>query len=496
MKRCCWLVVVIVCALGCERPSMVVGSKAFAESSILAEAVTQYALHEQISVEHRRGGPTPVMWKALLAGEIDLYPEYTGTITKEILDDVKIEDSAELRAALAERGVVMSPPLGFTNPYAIGMRAAKAEELGIRTLSDLQQHPTLKFAFSTEFLRRSDGWPGLQQCYRLPQQKVAVMEHGLAYKSVSGGEADATDVYLTDASIQRYDLRVLEDDLHYFPPYEGVLLYRSDLTERVPGVQKIVDQLAGAISTSEMQALNALVQIDRQRPSAAAAELLANEFELPPLVQSESFIGRLLRLSGEHLFLALTALIAGILVAVPLGVLAAKRKRLEHLILSTAEVLQTIPGLAMLVLLMPMVREIGLRGTGPAPVIIALFLYSLLPIIRNTFTGMRDIPHTLRESAEVLGLTPWAILWQVELPMASRMILAGIKTTAVMTVGFATLGGLIGAGGFGQPISEGLGLDDVWLMMEGAIPAAVLAIGVKFLFEIAERYVVPKGLRL
>ncbi len=495
MKRCSLIGLLLLLAVGCDRPDMIVGSKAFAESNILAEAVTQIAMHDGIDVEHRRGGPTPVMWKALLAGEIDLYPEYTGTIIKEILDDEQISSDDQLRAVLAERGVVMSPPLGFTNPYAIGMKEARAEELGIRKLSDLQQHPDLKLVFSTEFLRRSDGWPGLRQRYRLPQQRVGVMEHGLAYKSVDGSEADATDVYLTDASIVRYGFRVLEDDLHYFPPYEGVLLYRSDLPERVPGAQKIVDQLAGTISTEEMLHLNSLVQIDRQRPAVAAEVLLEEEYELPPL-EHNSFAGRMLRLAGQHLFLSLTALIAGIVVAVPLGVIAAKRKRLEHIILSTAEVLQTIPGLAMLVLLMPAVREIGLRGTGPAPVIIALFLYSLLPIIRNTFTGMRDIPNTLRESAAVLGLTPWAILWQVELPMASRMILAGIKTTAVMTVGFATLGGLIGAGGFGQPISEGLGLDDVWLMMEGAVPAAILAIAVKFLFEIAERFVVPKGLRV
>jgi osmoprotectant transport system permease protein len=258
----------------------------------------------------------------------------------------------------------------------------------------------------------------------------------------------------------------------------------------------VLNDLSGAISTEQMQPLNALVQIDRQRPAAPASSLLAKQFNLPPLVQSESFIGRMLRLAGEHLFLAMTALIAGILVAVPLGVVAAKRKRLEHVILSSAEIIQTIPGLAMLVILMPPVREIGLRGTGPAPVIIALFLYSLLPIIRNTFTGMRDIPTTLRESAAVLGLTPAAILWQIELPLASRMILAGIKTTAVMSVGYATLGGLIGAGGFGQPITEGLAADDVRLMMEGAIPAALLALLVKVLFEVVERFVVPRGLRV
>lgn len=476
---------------------LVIGSKAFPESAIVAEIVKQLAGNEGISVTHRAGvGPTQVVYKALLAGEIDLYPEYTGTIAKEILQDDTLRDDEAIRAALAQKGVIMSPGLGFTNPYAIGMREQRAEELGITKISDLRSHPDLAFAFSTEFTQRSDGWPSLRTVYDLPQTKINLMEHGLAYRAVQGGEVDATDVYLTDASIRRYKFRVLEDDLKHFPPYHGVLLYRADLVERVPQIEKLVSGIAGQISTEDIQKLNEAVQVDRRTPAAAAAQFLTEQWNIASSTKEEKLTGRLLRYTLQHLWLVVTSLLAGIAVAVPLGVLAAKRKKLEHVILSTAEVIQTIPGLALLVLLMPMVRSVGLRGTGPAPVIVALFLYSLLPIIRNTFTGMRDIPHTLRESAQVLGLTPWAALWQIELPMASRMILAGIKTTAVMTVGYATLGGLIGAGGYGQLISAGLAQDDVRLMMEGAIPAAILALVVKSLFEVAERFVVPQGLRI
>src|SRR5690606_5506911 len=131
-----------------------------------------------------------------------------------------------------------------------------------------------------------------------------------------------------------------------------------------------------------------------------AAMFLRDEFNLTTSHADEHLGRRIVRYGVQHLLLVMTALLAGIAVAVPLGVVAAKRKRLEHAILATAEVIQTIPGLALLALLMPLVREVGLRGTGPAPVIVALFLYSLLPIVRNTFTGIRDIPHTLRESAQ------------------------------------------------------------------------------------------------
>jgi osmoprotectant transport system permease protein len=139
---------------------------------------------------------------------------------------------------------------------------------------------------------------------------------------------------------------------------------------------------------------------------------------------------------------------------------------------------------------------IPLLGIGGRPAIVALFLYSLLPIVRNTYAGLNDIPSSLRESAEALGLTPFARLRLIELPMAARSILAGIKTAAVINVGTATLGALIGAGGYGQPILTGIRRDDVGMILEGAIPAAILALAVQGAFELAERFLVARGLRL
>jgi osmoprotectant transport system permease protein len=179
-----------------------------------------------------------------------------------------------------------------------------------------------------------------------------------------------------------------------------------------------------------------------------------------------------------------------LLVAIPLGIFAAKFRAIGQVVLAVAGLIQTIPTLALLVFMIP------LFGIGSKPAIFALFLYSLLPIVRNTYAGLGDIPPAIRESAAALGLPPGARLRRVELPMASRAILAGIKTSAVINVGTATLGALIGAGGYGQPILTGIRLDNISLILQGAVPAAVLALVVQGLFELLERVLVPKGLRL
>ncbi|MEJ2387408.1 MAG: ABC transporter permease [Chromatiaceae bacterium] len=184
------------------------------------------------------------------------------------------------------------------------------------------------------------------------------------------------------------------------------------------------------------------------------------------------------------------SLSAAVLVAVPLGIAAARRPRWGHVILGLVGIVQTIPSLALFVFMIP------LLGIGGPPAVAALFLYSLLPIVRNTHAGLTGVRAEVRESAEVLGLSANARLRLVELPLAARSILAGIKTSAVLNVGTATLAALIGAGGYGQPILTGIRLDDLGLILQGAVPAAALALLVQGLFELIEPLVVPRGLRL
>jgi osmoprotectant transport system permease protein len=488
------LALLLAMALGAQEPPrpVRVGSKTFTESVILGEIAEQLIRDAGVPVLHRRElGGTQVLFHALEADEVDIYPEYTGTISGEILAGKSIRGESELRAILAHRGVGMSRPLGFNDTYAIGMRQEVAARLGVSRLSELRDHAELRFGFSNEFMERADGWPGLRDRYRLPQRDVRGLDHDLAYRALERGEIDATDLYSTDAEIKKYGLRVLVDDLGLFPSYECVWLYRADLPERSPAAFAAISRLEGRISAAEMAGMNARAKIDRVPEDRVAADFLAARFGIEVKALSETRLERLFRRLVEHLALVSLSLAAAIVVAVPLGVVAARRPRIGSVILASAGVIQTIPTLALLVFMIP------LLGIGAEPAIVALFLYSLLPIVRNTATGLRDIPPTLRESAEALGLPPGARLRRIELPMASRAILAGIKTAAVINVGTATLGALIGAGGFGQPIFTGIRRDDLsMILLEGAIPAAILALFVQGAFDLAERFLVPRGLRL
>jgi osmoprotectant transport system permease protein len=469
-----------------------VASKQDAETTVLAEMAAQLARGAGAEVRLQQGlGGTPVVWRALVRGDVDVYPEYTGTVTQQILNDPSPRDEAGLRRALEVHGVGMTGPLGFANNYALGMREARAAGLGVRTISDLRRHPGLRFGFSSEFMGRTDGWPGLRQHYGLPQADVRGLDHQLAYRGLSAGDLDVTDLYTTDAEIRTLNLRVLADDRGFFPAYKAVYLYRLDLGRRAPGVVAALRRLEGRLDEAAMIGLNERVKTGTA-PAAAAAEFLATLGGTGPAA-GETRAERLLRATREHLLMVAASLAVAVLAAVPLGVLAARRPLLGQAVLGLAGVVQTVPSLALLALLIPL-PLIG--GTGTKPALVALFLYSLLPILRNTVTGLRGIPPTLREAAEGLGLPPRARLWRVELPLASRPILAGVRTAAVINVGTATLGALIGAGGYGQLITQGVQLGDYGLIVEGAVPAALLALLVDAAFGGLERLVVPKGLRL
>ena len=468
-----------------------VGSKAFTESVLLGEILRLLALSVGSQAEHRAQlGDTSKTWNGLLVGELDVYVEYTGTLTQEVLARERIRTPEQLDAVLAGYGLRMSRSLGFCNNYALGMRRSQAETRNIRTISDLVQHPDLRIGLSNAFLERADGWNALKAHYRLPFATPRSMEHSVAYQAILQGSLDVLDLYTTDAEILQGDLLVLEDDRRFFPRYEAVLLYRADLEDRLPKVVQTLKRLEGAIDEKTMQQLNnrALQKIPEAK---VAADFLAEQLRVDVPVEADSLARRLWRMTGEHVFLVAVSLLAAIVLAIPLGVIAAHRPLIGQLLLALVGGIQTFPALALLSLLILLTNRIG---TWPA--LIALCLYSLLPIVRNTSTGIRDISLNIRESAAALGFSAWDQLWLVELPLASRAILAGIKTAAVINVGFATLGGLIGAGGYGQAILSGLNKNDALLVLEGAIPAVSLALIVQGLFEIVERLVVPRGLRL
>jgi osmoprotectant transport system permease protein len=474
-----------------EAPLVRVGSKAFTESEVLGEIVKDVAANAGARAEHLGSlGDTGKVWNALLLGQIDVYPEYTGTLTQQLLADEGLKTPADLRRSLARRGLRMSRSLGFNNSYALGMKKERAAELDVRTISDLRQHPELKVRVSAPFLDRPDGWRRLKKFYGLPQDVREGMEHQLAFPALAAGTLDVTDVYTTEAAVRQYGVTVLTDDRHYFPSYEAVLLYRADLDRHAPQAVDALLGLEGRIDEAAMTEMNARVR-PGVTPARVAADFLAETTGIRAEVSDESLWQRVLLRTRQHLLLVAVSLALAIAMAVPLGVAAARRPRLGFALLAAIGVVQTIPALALLVLLLVLMRRIGAE-----PAIAALFLYSLLPIVRNTYTGLHDIPLPLRESAEALGLPRWPRLYLIELPLASRAILAGVKTAAVINVGYATLGGLIGAGGYGEPIMAGVTRSDPGLILEGAVPAVVMALLVQALFELAERFVVPRGLRL
>ncbi|MGD8305227.1 MAG: glycine betaine ABC transporter substrate-binding protein [Ignavibacteria bacterium] len=465
-----------------------IASKKFTENVLLGEIALQLISTKTDAVHIRELGGTRILWNALLSGEIDIYPEYTGTILKEIFagEDINPED---LRERLRDLNVAMTNPLGFNNTYAIGIKKELADEFGINKISDLQNYPSLSFGFTNEFLNRKDGWPGLRQTYNLPQENVTGLDHDLAYRGLDAGSIDVIDLYSTDAEIDYYDLKVLDDDLKYFTEYKAVYLYRNDLN-KYPDMINELKKLENRINENMMISMNSDVKIRGKSENEVAAAFIQNTFSIKSTFEEDTLLDRLIKNTKEHLFLVLISLFAAILISIPLGIISFKNIKIGKIILGITGIIQTIPSLALLVFMIP------LLGIGSWPAICALFLYSLLPIVRNTFTGLNEIPNSIKESAIVLGLSPYTILRKVELPIASRSILAGIKTSAVINVGTATLGALIGAGGYGQPILTGIRLDNVSLILEGAVPAALLALLAQWMFDLSEKIIVPRGLRI
>ena len=465
-----------------------VGSKKFTESYVLGEIAKRTLSDAGISAEHRQGmGGTIILWQALRGGQIDVYPEYTGTIVQEILKRSDPTQVDFLSDELRKMGIGMTKPLGFNNTYALVMRRDRANALGIRTIGDLQKRPELKFGFTHEFLDRQDGWQSMAVAYRLGRQNVIGIDHALGYDALRNGQIDVKDAYSTDAKIAQYDLAVLEDDQKFFPRYDAVFLYRLSLDEKAMAALR---GLEGRIDEATMRRLNA--EAERTKDYTRAANLFFDPNATSTSFSGESFGQKLMRWTARHLELAGFSLLLSILVGVPLGIWASRGGAIGQLILGFASIVQTIPSLALLALLVPL----PFFGISVRTAITALFLYGLLPIVRNTATGLQDIPCTLRESAIALGLNSRARLWQIYLPIASRSILAGIKTSAVINIGTATLAALIGAGGLGEPILSGLNLNDHVTILQGAIPAAILALLVQWLFDLLDLVLIPKGLRL
>jgi osmoprotectant transport system permease protein len=460
-----------------------VGSKRFTESYILGEILVQSAERAGVAAVHRPGlGNTAILYEALTRGAIDAYPEYTGTIAREILKSGEALDLAAINQRLAPLGLAASTPLGFSNGYALGMQSVTASSKAVKSISDLARHPDIRLGLSHEFLGREDGWPGLKAAYALPQADPRGLDHGLAYEALARGEVDVIDLYTTDAKIARYAVRVLDDDRRFFPRYDAVILHRADAPSRHAKAFAAWSRLQGRLDEATMIRLNARAELEHIDFASVAREYLgAGTTAKARTLWSAIFAPDFGRLALEHAGLVFGSLVAAIVAGIPLGLLAAKVRWIAQPVMLATGLIQTIPSLALLAFLIPITGSIGAW-----PALIALFLYALLPIARNTHAGILGVSTGLKEAARALGLVPGQILRFVELPLAAPTILAGVKTSAVINVGTATIAAFIGAGGFGERIAQGLALNDHTLLIAGALPAAVLALGVHAIFELAE----------
>lgn len=494
MKRLAGVFLVLLSALpawGADTPSgtLRIGSKRFTESYILSQVLAQAAApHLAQAPQVRQGlGNTAIVYEALRSGQIDLYPEYAGTIALEILKSEQPMAIEAMNRALAPLGLGAAIPLGFSDGYALAMRADAARQLGIRTLSDLARHTELRLALSNEFLGRADGWPGLARAYGLRQQPTG-LDHGLAYDAIAAKQIDVMDIYTTDARIDSLHLAVLLDDRHYFPRYDALVLYRLDVPQRFAPAWAALQKLEGRIDENAMIAMNARAELEGAAFDAIARDHLAgagsNAGAKAPRggLVSKLFGPDLGRLTLQHLGLVAVSVGIAALIAIPLALAVFARPRARALVLGATGLLQTVPSLALLAILIWLVGAIGVT-----PAVIALTLYALLPIMRNTVTGLAEVAPGLRDAASALGMTSGQRLRFVELPLAWPTILAGIRIATTIAIGTATIAAFVGAGGYGERIVTGLAINDSELLLAGALPAAVLALISEAVFETIAR---------
>lgn len=501
---------VLLLALAAQGPGprpIVVASKPFGESYVLAEMFAQLLEARGVAVDRRRGlGATEIAFRALRTGAIDVYPEYTGTGLLAILGEPPRRDPREVYDRVSREfrrrwNARWLPPLGFENTYAIAVRRETARRHGLATLSDLAGvAPELRAGLTADFIGRADGLPGLARAYGLRFAGVRALLPAVKYRALADGEVDVIDGYSTDGLIARYDLVVLQDDRRFFPPYQAAALVSGDLAERRPEAIAALTELSGRLDEVTMRGLNRRLEVDGEPVERVAAGALGGLGLIAGSADTTAVAARregglvrylfdrrqdLLRMTVRHLLLVGLSLAAAIAVAVPVGVALERLAWGAETAVRAVGVLQTVPGIALIAFMIP------LLGIGVLPAVVALFLYSLYPILRNTWTGVRDAAPEAAAAATALGMTPGQILRHVRLPLASPVIMAGIRTAAVINVGTATLAAFIGAGGLGDPIAAGLALSDTRMILSGAIPAALLALGVDALLGGVERLLRP-----
>lgn len=510
-------------AMSARGVPIIVASKPFGESYLLAEMFAQLLESHGLIVDRRLGlGQTEIAMQALRTGAIDVYPEYTGTgllavlhdsLTDSLASDPRLVFTHVAREFASRYGVRWLPPLGFQNSYAIAVRHNTAAQYHLRTLSDLaRESGHLVAGFTADFIGRADGLAGLARAYGVRPRAVRPLAPAVKYQALASSAVDVIDGYTTDGLLSKYDLVTLVDDKHFFPPYEAAAVIGARLARERPQAVSALTSLSGMLDESRMRVLNRRIEVDGEDVKRVAADALRDlgltsgtsaakgSGATVPISRSLSTKGPLSSYLWErraaiwtlvlqHLLLVALALGAAIIVALPLALALERARRIAEATIGSLGVLETIPSIALLAFMIP------LFGIGVKPALVALWIYALYPIVRSAYSGVRDADPSAVEAAEALGMTPWQRLLRVRLPLAAPVIMSGIRTAAVITVGAATLAAFIGAGGLGEPIVAGLALADTNMILSGALPAAALALVVDGALALVERAVSPAHLR-
>ena len=475
-----------------------VGSKRFAESYVLAELISK-SIEDKVNtaIDRKLGlGSTGIVFNALKEGEIDLYPEYWGTLTQEILQSNQKLTLDQINQKLLPMGIKAGYFLGFNNTYALVISKKLANRLNIHTITDLRKTPNLRLGLSQEFLARKDGWSGLAKAYHLEIFRPVGLEHGLGYQAIANNQIDLIDAYSTDSMLINEEYELLRDDKDYFTSYEALLLYRITSVENKSEIREGLDQLRGALSEKTMRHLNAEVEIGGKSPlevvnnylhqdgKSLQVEDTDNEEPIRSILRFLAFFVTwdFLRVTYQHVILVITSLGTAIMLGIPLGVWVYAQPKSGKYVLSCIGVIQTIPALALLSFLILLVHSIGFW-----PAFIALLLYALLPIIESTHSGLQLVDPAVKEASKALGAGFWIQLLKIELPLCSPSLFSGVQVAAVWTTGTATIAAFVGAGGYGERIAQGLSTNNTELMLEGAVPAAIFSLSVRYLISWVSR---------
>jgi len=273
------------CSSG-SRGTVVLASKPMAEQYILAEILARL-IEEKTGLQVEKklgiGGGTSNIHPGMISGEIDLYPEYTGTGWLFVLKEELIQDPEELYQAVKEAyeteyGIIWSGLYGFNDTFGLAMKEEDAQRLNIRTYTDLARASgELSLGAEYDFYEREDGYPGLEETYGFDFARKAELDIGLKYEAIGSGQVDVINIFSTDGRLREFNLRVLEDDRNFFPSYHAATLIRRETLEKHPELADVLALLDGTIDNQEMTEMNYLVEVENRDPAAVAEDFLIRE---------------------------------------------------------------------------------------------------------------------------------------------------------------------------------------------------------------------------